>query len=238
VTEAMRMWVEIAFNITYLLVVWGFVVAMLRRQAALPLEQRSVTRLFILAFGLLALGDTGHVGFRVWAYALDGLDTRFALGGLEIGLVGLGALSTAITVTFFYVLVLFVWRRRFEKSLDWFAYLLMIAALIRLVVMAFPQNEWNSSVPPWTWSMVRNVPLIVQGLGVAYLIIRDARTAQDRVFKWIGAMILVSYAFYTPVILLVQRVPAIGMLMIPKTMAYVAIAWLAFANLFPQKGTN
>ena len=61
---------------------------------------------------------------------------------------------------------------------------------------------------------------------------------KDRVFKLVGAMILVSYAFYTPVILFVQRLPMIGMLMIPKTMAYVAIAWLAFANLFPQKGTS
>ena len=86
--------------------------------------------------------------------------------------------------------------------------------------------------------MYRNVPLIIQGLGVAYLIIRDALATKDRVFKWVGAMILVSYAFYMPVILFVQRVPMLGMLMIPKTMAYVAIAWLAFANLFPQKGTS
>jgi hypothetical protein len=41
-------------------------------------------------------------------------------------------------------------------------------------------------------------------------------------------MILVSNAFYTPVILFVQRVPVIGMLMIPKTLAYVAIAVLAY----------
>jgi hypothetical protein len=76
---------------------------------------------------------------------------------------------------------------------------------------------------------------MVQGLGVAYLILRDARLAHDRTFEWIGAMILVSYACYLPVILFVQQVPAIGMLMIPKTMAYVAIGFLAYLDLYKVK---
>jgi hypothetical protein len=98
--------------------------------------------------------------------------------------------------------------------------------------MVFPQNEWNSSVPPQTWSLYRNLPLVVQGLGVTHLILRDAIAARDRTFLLVGVMILVSYGFYVPVILLVRQVPMVGMLMIPKTLAYVAIAWLAFANLF------
>ena len=47
-------------------------------------------------------------------------------------------------------------------------------------------------------------------------------------------MILLSYAFYIPVILLVQQMPMIGMLMIPKTMAYVGIALIAYFSLFRQ----
>ncbi len=233
-TESMRMWVEILFNVTYLIVVWGFVIAMARRRALLSSDVRSFAPLFIWAFGLLALGDTGHVGFRVWAYALGDLGTKLNIFGTQVSPVGLGALSTAVTVTFFYVLVLFIWRRRFNKPFGWFEYVLLAAAVVRLVVMTFPQNEWNSIVPPQTWALVRNVPLMIQGLGVAYLILRDAITTEDRIFKWVGYMILVSYGFYTPVILFVRQAPMIGMLMIPKTMAYVAIAWLAFANLFPR----
>ena len=45
-------------------------------------------------------------------------------------------------------------------------------------------------------------------------------------------MILVSFAFYVPVILLVEAHPAVGMLMIPKTMAYVVIAWLGYREVF------
>lgn len=233
-TESIRMWVEILFNVTYLIVVWGFVIAMLQRHTLLSSDVRSFAPMFTWAFGLLALGDTGHVGFRVWAYALGDLESKLNILGARVSPVGLGALSTAVTVTFFYVLMVFIWQRRFNKPLGWFGYLLLAAALVRLVVMTFPQNEWNSIVPPRTWSMVRNVPLMVQGLGVAYLILRDAIATEDRTLKLVGYMILVSYAFYTPVILFIQQVPMLGMLMIPKTMAYVAIAWLAFANLFPR----
>ena len=73
---------------------------------------------------------------------------------------------------------------------------------------------------------------VILGLGVAYLMLRDSARARDNTFKWIGIMILLSYAFYVPVILFVQQVPMIGMLMIPKTMAYVAIAFIAYNALY------
>jgi len=97
-----------------------------------------------------------------------------------------------------------------------------------------PFNNWNNVVPTQPWSTIRNVPLMIQGLGLAYLILRDARAAGDTTFKWIGISILVSYACYIPVILFVQQVPMIGMLMIPKTMAYVAIGILAYHEFYRQ----
>ena len=68
-SESMRMWMEVTFNIAYLVVIWGLVIAMIRRQPQVAAAEQPMTRLFIAAFGLLALGDTGHVGFRVLAYA-------------------------------------------------------------------------------------------------------------------------------------------------------------------------
>ena len=87
------------------------------------------------AFALLALGDTGHVGFRVWAYASDGLESTITLFGREVGLVGLGALATAITVTLFYVLMIMMWHERFGKPYGWFGYLLFAAAIVRFILM-------------------------------------------------------------------------------------------------------
>ena len=102
------------------------------------------------------------------------------------------------------------------------------------MIMLFPANEWNNVVPPQPWSLIRNVPLMIQGLGVAYLMLRDSRRTADRPFTWIGIMILLSYAFYIPVILFVQQWSVVGMLMIPKTMAYVGIALIAYFSLFRQ----
>lgn len=93
-------------------------------------------------------------------------------------------------------------------------------------------------MPPQPFGIYRNLPLMVQGLGVMVLILRDALLAKDRTFTWIGAMIFVSYAFYTPVILWVQQTPILGMLMIPKTLAYVAIAIIAYRELYSEQNTS
>ncbi len=80
--------------------------------------------------------------------------------------------------------------------------------------------------------------LVIQGVGVTFLILRDAIRTHDRAFTWIGAMIVLSFAFYAPVILWVQWVPLLGMLMIPKTCAYLAIAFIAYFELFRPKGSK
>ena len=233
-SESARMWMEISFNIVYLIVVWGLLILMIRRQPGVAEADKPVTRLFIWAFAFLALGDTGHVGFRVLAYAGGDLERTISLFGRDLGLVGLGALATAVTVTIFYMLMLVIWQRRYDKPYGWFGWLLFAAGIARLLIMLFPANEWNNTEPPQPWSLYRNLPLMIQGLGVVYLILRDSRAAGDRPFTWIGIMILLSYAFYIPVILFVQKMPLIGMLMIPKTMAYVGIALIAYYSLFRQ----
>lgn len=233
-SETALMWMEVIFNLAYLAVVWGLVVAMAGRLPHLGEDERRVARPFMWAFALLALGDSGHVGFRVLAFAMGGLDTTLNLFGRQVGLVGLGALSTTITVTLFYVLMLVVWHMRFEKAYGWFGGILFASALVRFIIMIPPQNDWNSAVPPQPWSLYRNLPLVVLGLGVAFLMLRDAASSSDRTFLWIGGMILVSYAFYVPVILFVQQVPAVGMLMIPKTLAYLVMAFVGYRDIFQQ----
>lgn len=231
-SQSMLMWLEIIFNITYLLVVWGLVITMFLRRGELSGKRRLLADRVMLAFAFLAFGDTGHVGFRVWAYALGDLESQVTLLGQTISLVGAGALMTAVTVTIFYVIMLEVWRVRFNRRYGSFEYFLLIAAATRLYMMTLPVNDWWRVVPEQPWSTIRNIPLVIQGLGLAYLILRDAVARKDATFRWIGISILVSYACYLPVILFVQQAPWVGMLMIPKTMAYVAIGLLAYFDLY------
>ena len=71
-------------------------------------------------------------------------------------------------------------------------------------------------------------------VGVAYLIIRDSKIFEDRTFMWIGIMIVISLVCYVPVVALVQTFPMIAILMIPKTLAYLGIAIIAFKNLYAR----
>ena len=130
--------------------------------------------------------------------------------------------------------MILVWRERFGGRLGWFEWLLIATAALRLVILLLPQNQWNNPNDPYLWSIYRNIPLVVQGLGIVYLILRDALKKRDRTFIWIGAMILVSYACYAPVILFVRQIPLIGMLMMPKTLAYLAVAFIAYFELYPK----
>ncbi|GAB4428752.1 MAG: hypothetical protein Kow002_17540 [Anaerolineales bacterium] len=227
-SESLRTIVEIGFNVLYLIAVWFMVYLMTKRLPAVSSENRPVANRFRWAFLLLALGDTGHVGFRVVAYALGGLEQNPLW-------VGLGALATAITVTFFYVLMLDIWRVRFDQKYGWFEYLLIASVPLRFIVMALPGNNWGSTVPPAFWGPFRNIFLMILGLGVLYLILRDARKAKDNLFRNVAYCIFFSYLFYTPVIFWVRDIPMLGMLMIPKTIMYVAIAFLAYKDLYPQE---
>ncbi|WP_371802703.1 hypothetical protein [Candidatus Lokiarchaeum ossiferum] len=216
---------EITFNIIYLTFIWMFVVKMFLKRKNVQKEDWKIASLMMLGFFLLAFGDTGHVGFRVVAYALGGLENNATL-------VGLGALSTAITVGILYMIILEVWRIQFNKPRDILYYILMGVGVVRLILFVFPQNEWGNVVPPLEFGLARNIPLMIQGLGVAILILRDARAEGNTTFTNLAYCIFVSYLFYTPVILFVRSVPALGMLMIPKTMAYMAMAWIVYKAYF------
>ena len=93
---------EISFNIVYLIIIYIFVILMTIRLDIT--REKNITKRFVLAFFLLALGDTGHVGFRVIAFLNGGLENNSLL-------VGFGALSTAITITIFYLILLDIWRK-------------------------------------------------------------------------------------------------------------------------------
>jgi hypothetical protein len=237
-SEAARLWTEILFNSFYLIVIWWLVITMWLRRELVSQHNRRTADLQMWAFAFLGFGDIGHVGFRVVAYAMGGLDATVNVFGKQLLLTPLGSLATNITFTFFYLLLVMVWSARYNKTYGWFGYLLLALGVIRLLIMSHPANGWNSLQIVEPWAICRNLILMSMQLGVAYLILRDAIAARDRTFIWIGAMILVSFACYAPAVFLRQRVPQIGMLMIPKTMAYLVIAFLGFFEFYRVKSAR
>ncbi|NOR82164.1 MAG: hypothetical protein GQ526_01575 [Ardenticatenales bacterium] len=232
--ESLIPWFEVGFNVMYLAAVWYLVWLMSVSMSAVAPKDRKVAGLVRVAFILLAAGDTGHVGFRVLAYASGGIDAQAVILGSPMSLIGLGMLTTSVTVTLFYMLLVYVWQRRNREAANWATNLLQVAGVVRLMMLALPGNDWGASVPPQPMSLYRNVPLMVQGAGILALILFSAYRNHDTTFKRIGWMIAVSFAFYTPVILFAQQVPMLGLLMIPKTCAYLAIAIIAYRGLWSQ----
>ena len=217
---------ELGFDAAYLLTLWALVIGLLRRLVSLQGAHRHGASSYVLAFLLLAVGDSAHVGLR-----LLGLSR----GELSEGWVGYGALATAITVTLFDLLLLQGHQRQGRQQSSrgrWrpLPRLLLILALGRLTLLALPQNHWASVVPPQPWSLVRNLPLVALtvGLGALYL---GRQGDQQRWQRWIGVLLLISALCHLPVVLWIQVQPLLGLLMIPKSLCYLAMGLIVYRRL-------
>lgn len=235
-SETVRMWTEIVFDLFYLTTIWTLVGIMSYRLRTLPQNRVRLAGVFLAAFFFLVLGDTGLLGSRIIAYTAGGLDYSPAFLGGGIHLAGLGNLSTSVTVTIFYLCFLELWRRRYDHPFTVWYYVLAAAAVVRFIVMMPPQNQWQFHIAPVGWGIFRNIFLTIQGLGVAFLILRDARRAKDRLFVTFSILIVVSFLCMWPVIPFYPRFPLIGMMMIPKTVAYMAIAFIGYNYFFQDHG--
>jgi len=217
---------EILFNITYLVVIYILVIIMAVRLVRGYASNRKAAMLFTAAFLLLGIGDTGHVGFRVIAYLSGGLEDNQML-------VGMGSFATAVTVTVFYMLMFVLLRAYTQKKFTILFRIVMILGILRIAFMVLPGNTWGGATP-LAYSWTRNGFLTIMGIITAVLYLKEGIKVSDRTLKMFAVCIFISYGFYLPVILFVHIVPAIGMLMIPKTCAYVAIAVIGAGRLFSK----
>ena len=201
---------ETLFDIAYLVTVITLGVLMIRKSKG----NRQYT-LFGWMAVILGSGDAFHLVPR--AYALNTVGLANLTGPL-----GVGKLVTSITMTAFYVILYHVWRERYgvkgKTALTAGVYTL---AALRIALCLFPQNEWLSATPPLDWGIYRNIPFAVLGLTIIVLFYRSAKEKADKPFRWMWLTIVLSFAFYIPVVLFAETIPPIGMLMIPKTCAYV-----------------
>lgn len=172
-----------------------------------------------LLFGWMAIvlgaGDAFHLVPRMIALCTTGL------ANYTVPL-GIGKWITSITMTIFYVLLYYVWRARYHiQKKNGLTVLVYALAVLRIVLCMMPQNAWTSANPPLSWGIWRNIPFALLGLLIIVLFYKSAKETHDKAFRWMWLTIVLSFAFYIPVVLWAHVVPVIGMLMIPKTCAYV-----------------
>lgn len=221
----MQAFVETVFDAFYLSTVVFLGIQMVRRCEG--------GRQFYL-FGIMALvlgfGDAFHLVPRAIALNTTGLeDYTFALG--------LGKAITSVTMTLFYVLLYYVWRERYEvRGRKEVTLMVWLLSALRIVLSLFPQNEWFSKMPPLSWGIYRNIPFALLGLVVIILFYRSAREQDDRNFRHLWLTIVFSFGFYIPVVLFADRIPLIGMLMIPKTCAYIWTVLIGYEAMKKEAG--
>lgn len=196
---------ESTFDILYLLFAIAAGVFML-------LRSRSKTgRMMGLAALILGSGDAFHLVPRVINY-FSSSDMTAALG--------IGKLVTSVTMTFFYVLMYYIWTDVFsrEKTRRAAVTVWSLTAL-RVILCLLPGNDWINNGNSMTWGIIRNIPFVILGAYICYLWFKT-RTG-DKVLRPMWILIALSFAFYIPVAVFAWILPILGMLMLPKTICYI-----------------
>lgn len=218
---------ETLFDIIYLVTVITIGTLMIRQ-----CKGNLQYKLFGIMAVTLGLGDAFHLVPRAIALCTTGLeDYTVALG--------IGKLITSVTMTVFYILLYYVWRLRYQvegkRNLTVIVYVL---ALVRVILCLFPQNEWTHADAPLSWGIYRNIPFALLGLLVILLFYKSAKERKDRAFRFMWLTIVLSFGFYIPVVLWADTVPVIGMLMIPKTCAYVWTVVIGYQDMRKQESNE
>ena len=212
--------IETLFDLVYLVTVITVGIRMIRSS-----KRGSQFRLFGWMAVVLGAGDSFHLVPRALALCTTGLENYVVP-------LGLGKWITSVTMTVFYVLLYYVWRKRYQvkgqKSVTLAVYLLSAA---RVVLCMMPQNRWLEAQSPLSWGIYRNIPFSLLGLLIIVLFYRSAKEKNDTAFRWMWLTIVLSFGFYIPVVLWADTIPMIGMLMIPKTCAYVWTVLIGYAAM-------
>ncbi len=215
---------ETLFDIFYLITVITLGILMIRKNKG---EKQ------YLLYGIMAVtlgcGDAFHLVPRAIALCTTGLaDYTAALG--------IGKLVTSITMTAFYVLLYYVWRARYKVSgKGSVTAAVWVLSLSRVLLCLMPQNAWTSANAPLSWGIYRNIPFALLGLLIVVLFYRSAKETNDRPFRFLWLTVVLSFACYIPVVLFADAVPTVGILMIPKTCAYV---WTVLIGYNAMKGSK
>ena len=214
---------ETSFDIVYLLTAIVIGITMIVKSRG--------ERQFLL-FGIMAVvlgaGDSFHLIPRAWALCTTGLENFTAA-------LGLGKLITSVTMTVFYILLYYVWRTRYQvRGKHGITAAVFALAVARIILCLCPQNQWLSADAPLTWGIYRNIPFALLGLMIIVLFCRSARETGDRDFRFMWLTIVLSFGFYIPVVLWADVIPIIGILMIPKTCAYVWTVFIGYGAMRKQ----
>jgi len=202
--------IEAAFNIVYL--VFAVAAGILYTVKSVRGDNRPLFIYGCMTL-LLAAGDAFHLVPRILV-VLTGRRDGFRRA------LGFGKQVASITMTIFYLLLWLVHESVFGGHAS-VGIALAVLSTVRIVLCLFPQNRWAGPDSPVSWSIWRNLPFLAMGVVMCFLF--GSTAALHAGFRFMPLAIAVSFVCYMPVAVLSKKYPAVGVLMLPKTVAYMWI---------------
>lgn len=175
---------------------------------------------------VLAGGDSFHLVPRIINAFKDKYDAYEFYAGL-------GLMVSSITMTIFYIFLYYACEliAVFNKPgsitdvFRYMYYVLIFFSVIRIILCLFPQNNWFKKEGNQMWGIIRNTPFIIVGIIAVYGCFMGNQIGM-------GIAVIISFACYLPVVFLAKKKPVVGMLMMPKTIAYMYIVCVALGMVF------
>lgn len=181
----------------------------------------STQRLYGSMALLLGGGDAFHLIPRM-GRMISGVPKKFQTA------LGVGKMITSITMTIFYLILWQIGIALLKpEGFPLGTGIILTLSILRIGLCLFPQNQWTSATPPLSWGIYRNIPFFLLGLMVMvfFAVNANALPASMR-FLWLA--VFLSFLCYLPVVLFTHKNPKVGMLMLPKSCAYL---WIVFMGL-------
>lgn len=228
-------WSTVVVSIVYLVGAWTVTVQMALALGRVPPSERTTLQWPLWAVFVLALGDSFHTIPRIYRI-ITGNPLPYVLTwfGRPWDWIALGLVISSATMSLFY-LFLFQYRQG-RRGVRWdvWSWVMLGLLIFRLGLLPCPLNGWEGAAAPG-WRIYRNIPFTLMGVIVIAALFQDRLGAQARDRRLLEAIawcLVVSFITYWVTVLGAEQYPALGAMMLPKTIAYLIAIILLYRLAF------
>ena len=186
-------------------------------------QNDTVSGIYLLMALFLGIGDSFHLIPRI-IINIKGETDDENINAKRRFFLGLGNLISSITMTLFYVFLFEATNMAHPGHLDQTAvsfirYSLIVLSIIRIILCLNKNNGWFDKGDQ-RWSVIRNIPFLLIGFTTIIYLVFIYRQ------HLLALIVFLSFLCYMTVVLYARRKPMLGMMMIPKTICYMAMLGL------------
>lgn len=243
----------ILFMIFYLGILWFFlakiIVQNLRQNT---FNQRgAVWKWTLVAYFLLGFGDIFHLGSRIFVFFVPfQMTTAFATRLVETG-----SIITGITVTYFYIALLHMWKHVYgdhsfnPQKIRIFFILAYSTFIARVVLLLLSYTGWFGGdvniLFGFNTRILSDIPIYIIGFLTIGLLLHSSKIEKTHSTAGIDSLrnqgnykaslwFIVSYVMFSFTVFLVGTYPIAGLFMIPKTIAYLIAFYYHYTTILTQ----